>query len=53
MKNELRIRVKIGDREVEISYPVTDRTSVTYENSATLVSAVKAIKDIVDKLMEE
>ena len=48
----IKIRVKIGDREVEISYPLSERTKCTYD-TGTLVSAVAAIKDIVNKLKEE
>ncbi len=48
----IKIRVKIGDKEVEISYPISERTLVGYD-SGTLVAAVKAVKDVVDKLKEE
>lgn len=48
---QLRIRVKIDNKEVEMSYPLSERTQVDYNsNSSTLVSAVKAISDIIDKM---
>lgn len=53
MNNKLlKIRVRIDDKEVEVSYPITERSVVGYD-SGTLVSAVKAIKDIVDHLTKD
>ena len=47
----LRIKVRIGDKEAEVSYPLTSRNVVDYKSdSSTLVSAVKAIEDIVKTL---
>ena len=47
----LRIKVRIGDKEAEVSYPLTSRNTVDYKSdSSTLVSAVKAIEDIVKTL---
>jgi len=49
--NLLRIKVRIGGKEVEVSYPLTPRNQVDYKSdSSTLVSAVKAIEDIVKTL---
>jgi hypothetical protein len=49
----LRIKVRIGNKEAEVSYPLTARTVVGYEkNEGTLVSAVQAVKDIVKVLSE-
>lgn len=50
----LRIKVRIGIKEVEISYPLTSRTVVGYtKNEGTLTSAVEAVKDIVEILKQE
>lgn len=50
----LRIKVRIGDKEAEVSYPLTTRDRVDYKSdSSTLLSAVKAIEDIVRVLKEE
>ena len=47
----LRIKVRIGDKEAEVSYPLSQRNTVDYKSgSSTLVSAVKAIEDIVKTL---
>lgn len=52
--NLLRIKVRIGDKEAEVSYPLTTRDRVDYKSdSSTLLSAVKAIEDIVRVLKEE
>jgi len=52
--NLLRIKVRIGDKEAEVSYPLTTRERVDYKSdSSTLLSAVKAIEDIVRVLKEE
>jgi hypothetical protein len=49
----LRIKVRIGDKEAEISYPLTARTVVGYsKNEGTLTSAVEAVKDIVKVLSQ-
>lgn len=49
--NLLRIKVRIGDKEAEVSYPLTSRNLVDYKSeTSTLVSAVKAIEDIVKTL---
>ena len=49
--NLLRIKVRIGDKEAEVSYPLTSRNTVEYKSeNSTLVSAVKAIEDIVKTL---
>jgi hypothetical protein len=49
--NLLRIKVRIGNKEAEVSYPLTSRNTVDYKSdSSTLVSAVKAIEDIVKTL---
>ena len=52
-KNELKIRVVIDNNECEVSYPLSQRSSVTYYDDSTLNSAVKAIKDIVEILKKE
>ena len=50
----LRIKVRIGDNEAEVSYPLTPRDSVNYHSeTSTLLSAVTAIKDIVEVLKSE
>ena len=47
----LRIKVRIGDKEAEVSYPLSQRNQVDYKSeTSTLVSAVKAIGDIVKAL---
>lgn len=51
--NELRIRVKIDDNECEVSYPLSERSAVSYYDDSTLNSVVKAIKDIVEILKKE
>jgi hypothetical protein len=52
--NQIRIRVRIDNRECEVSYPLTERQRVGYsDTSDTLYSAVKAIKDIVETLKKE
>ena len=52
--NLLRIKVRIGDKEADVSYPLTTRDRVDYKSdSSTLLSAVKAIEDIVRVLKEE
>lgn len=49
----LRIKVRIRDKEAEISYPITPRTVVSYDSdNSTLASAVLVVKDIV-KIFEE
>lgn len=49
----LRIKVRIGDKEAEVSYPLTTRDKVDYKSdTSTLLSAVNAIKDIVKTLKE-
>ena len=46
--NEFRIRVVIDNNECEVSYPLSERSAVSYDNNeSTLFCAVKAIKDIV------
>jgi hypothetical protein len=46
--NEFRIRVVIDNNECEVSYPLSQRGAVSYDdNESTLFCAVKAIKDIV------
>jgi hypothetical protein len=59
MKDEKRekvlyIRVKYNGKEAEISYPLSERTQVTYDGSttSTLVGAVKAVKDLVETLKD-
>ena len=49
-KNELRIRVVIDNNECELSYPLAERQSVSFDGTSTLSCAVKAIKDIVETL---
>lgn len=50
----IRVKVRIGDKEVEVSYPLTPRTAVEYTNpQSTLRSAVMAVKDIVKALDKE
>jgi hypothetical protein len=52
--NELRIRVVIDNNECEVSYPLSQRDAVRYDdNESTLFCAVKAIKDIVEILKKE
>lgn len=51
--NELRIRVVIDNNECEVSYPLSERSMVSYDNGSTLNSVVKAIKDIVEILKKE
>lgn len=52
--NYLRIKVRIGNNEAEVSYPLTPRDTVKYHSdTSTLVSAVTAIKDIVEVLKSE
>jgi len=52
--NELRIRVVIDNNECEVSYPLSERSAVRYDdNESTLFCAVKAIKDIVEILKKE
>ena len=49
--NLLRIKVRIGDKEAEVSYPLTPRERVDYNSdSSTLLSAVKALEDMVKAL---
>lgn len=49
--NLLRIKVRIGDKEAEVSYPLTSRNTVEYKSeNSTLVSAVKALEDMVKAL---
>ena len=48
----MRIYVRIGDKEAEISYPLTPRNMVTYSSESALNLAVSAIKDLVEKLKE-
>ena len=49
----LRVYVRIGDREAEISYPLTPRNVVVYHDSeSALNSAVSAITDLIEKLKE-
>jgi hypothetical protein len=52
-KNELRIRVVIDNNECELSYPLAERQSVSYDGTSTLSCAVKAIKDIVETIKKE
>lgn len=52
-KNELRIRVKLDDNECEVSYPLSERSMVSYDGGSTLNSVVKAIQDIVEILKKE
>ena len=49
----LRVYVRIGDKEAEISYPLTPRDTVVYDDSeSTLRSAVSAITDLISELKE-
>lgn len=49
--NLLRIKVRIGDKEAEVSYPLSQRNQVDYTSeTSTLVSAVKALEDMVKAL---
>jgi hypothetical protein len=52
-KNELRIRVKLDTNECELSYPLSQRSLVSYDSDSTLYSAIKAIKDIVEIIKKE
>lgn len=52
-KNELRIRVVIDNNECELSYPLVERQSVSYDGASTLSCAVKAIKDLVEIIRKE
>jgi hypothetical protein len=50
----LRIKVRIGDKEAEVSYPLSQRNQVDYKSeNSTLVSAIKAIEDIVKALEDK
>lgn len=49
----LKVKVKIGDKEVEISYPVAERNGVIYKQDYTIYEAVKAVKAIVETLKSE
>ena len=51
--NELRIRVVIDNNECEVSYPLSERSMVSYDKGSTLNSVVKAIQDIVEILKKE
>jgi hypothetical protein len=52
--NLLRIKVRIGDKEAEVSYPLSERHQVDYKSdTSTLLSAIKALKDMVNTLKEE
>jgi hypothetical protein len=51
--NEFRIRVVVDNNECEVSYPLSERGSVTYDGDSTLNSAVKAIKDVVEILKKK
>ena len=52
--NEFRIKVVIDNNECEVSYPLSQRDAVRYDdNESTLFCAVKAIKDIVQILKVE
>ena len=52
--NEFRIRVVIDNNKCEVSYPLSQRGAVSYDdNESTLFCAVKAIKDIVEILKKE
>ena len=46
----LRVYVRIGDKEAEISYPLTPRDTVVYDDSER--SAVSAITDLISELKE-
>ncbi len=52
--NLIRIKVRVGDKEAEVSYPLTPRTLVDYASQqSTLRSVVSAVKDIVEILDKE
>jgi len=52
--NGFKIRVVIDNKECEVSYPLSQRDAVRYnDNESTLFCAVKAIKDIVEILKKE
>lgn len=51
--NEFRIRVVIDNNECEVSYPLSERSMVSYDGGSTLNSCVKAIQDIVEILKKE
>lgn len=51
--NELRIRVVVDNNECEVSYPLSERSMVSYDNGSTLNSVVRAIQDIVQILKVE
>ena len=48
----LRVYVRIGDKEAEISYPLTPRDTVVYDSESTLRSAVRAISDLIVELKD-
>ena len=52
-KNEFKIRVVIDNNECEVSYPLSERGCVVYDDDSTLNSAVRAIKDIVEILKKQ
>jgi hypothetical protein len=47
----LRVYVRIGDKEAEITYPLTPREVVDY-SEGTLKAAVEAITDLISELKE-
>ena len=51
MENQLRIRVRIGDSEVEASYPVSERTvsNPTEGTPQVVITVVKAIVEAIKK----
>jgi hypothetical protein len=48
----LKVRVKILDKEVEVSFPTTNKDNVFYRQDSALFSAVEAVKAIVLILKE-
>lgn len=48
----LKVRVKIADKEIEVSFPTTNKENVFYRQDSTLFSAVEAAKEIAKILKE-
>lgn len=49
MENTLRIRVRIGDSEVEASYPITERVTSDVTTPETVIKVVKEIVEAIKK----
>ena len=49
-KGSFKIRVKSGENEIEIQYPLTQRSVVVYNTDSSLGHAVKALSDIIKEI---